>query len=424
MRQPPLPGATMRVIVAGAGIGGLAAALALTRAGARVQVLERAPALGEAGAGLQLAPNATRLLFAMGLEAELRRIAFAPASADIYDRASGRRLLSTPLGDHAVERWGSPYLQAHRADLHAVLLAACEAAGVRLRVASPVGRFEADTGGVRVQAGGETMTADMLVGADGVHSRVRTALIGETPARFTGQVAWRGLVAASDLPAGLIAEAATVWTSAGSHFVHYFVRGGTLVNFVGFTPARAWTEESWTTAAAPGEVARAFEGWPAPVQALVAAQARAEQNGWRSAVYDRPAHPGWASGRVALLGDAAHPMVPYLAQGAGMAIEDAEALRRHLGASADPALGLQAYARERYPRVRKVQAWAARNGAVFHLPGPLRRAAFAAAALGDASARLDWLYGYAPPAADASPCDGGASGGAPGDLSPDRPERP
>ncbi len=389
----------MRVIVAGAGIGGLAAALALARVGAEVLVLERAGSLGEAGAGLQLAPNATRLLFALGLETALRRIAFAPESADIYDRESGRRLLSTPLGAHAAARWGAPYLQAHRADLHALLLAACETAGVRLRVDSPVERVEADGDGVRLEIGGEAMSADVLVGADGVHSRVRAAVLGETPARFTGQIAWRGLVSAADLPPGLVAPAATVWTSTGSHFVHYFVRGGDLVNFVGFTPARAWAEESWTAAAAPGEIALAFFGWPEPVRALVEAQARAGEAGWRSAVHDRPARPGWAKGRIVLLGDAAHPMVPYLAQGAGMAIEDAEALARHLAHAPDPAQGLQAYARERYARVRKVQAWAARNGSVFHLPGPLRRAAFAAAALGDASARLDWLYGYRPSAA-------------------------
>ena len=386
----------MRVIVAGGGIGGLAAALSLAQRGANVTVLERAPAFAEVGAGLQLSANATRLLFRLGLEAQLRRIGFQPRSADIRDRADGDLLLTTPLGPAAEQRWGAPYLQAHRADLHGILLAAAEAAGVELRVDSPIGSFESGPDGVRLEAGGEALTADVLIGADGLHSRVRQALVGERPARFTGRIAWRGLVEARRLPPGLVAPAATVWTARGAHFVHYYVRGGELVNFVGFTPGRRPGTESWTETAAPGEMAQAFEGWPEPVRILIAEQRGG--CGWRSAVYDRASDPRWTRGRVALLGDAAHPMPPYLAQGAGMAIEDAEALARHLAGPLDPAAALTAYAAERYPRTRRVQAWAERNGAIFHLPGPLRRAAFAVARSGGGGAsRLDWLYGYRPP---------------------------
>ena len=399
----------MRVIVAGGGVGGLTAALALARRGADVEVLERADAFREVGAGLQLSPNATRLLFDLGLEADVRRIGFAPQSADIYDRAgwdheSGRRLLTTALGASAEARWGAPYLQAHRADLHGVLLGAVEAAGVALRVDSPVEAVEQTAQGVRVVAGGRDMLADVLVGADGVHSQVRSTVCGETPARFTGQVAWRGLVEAARLPIGLVAPTATVWTGRGAHFVHYYVRGGSLVNFVGFTPQARWSPESWTEAATSGAIAQAFAGWPEPVAALIRAQAEAGDSGWRSAVHDRAPSPDWVRGQVALLGDAAHPMPPYLAQGAGMAIEDAEALARRLTEGADPASSLKAYAAERVARVRRVQLWAQRNGAVFHLPGPLRRAAFAAAnALGDNEGRLDWLYGYRPPGHVAAP---------------------
>ena len=389
------------MVVAGGGIGGLAATLALARRGASVTVLERARAFAEVGAGLQLSPNATRLLFRLGLEAELRRIGFEPQSADIRDRTDGSLLLSTPLGPAAEQRWGAPYLQAHRADLHGVLLAAAQAASVDLRVDSPIEDFEAGPHGVRLRVRGEALTADVLVGADGIHSRVGAALRGERPARFTGQIAWRGLVEARRLPAGLIAPAATVWTARGAHFVHYYVRGGELVNFVGFTPGRRPSPESWTEPAAPGEIARAFDDWPGPVRTLIAEQQGG--CGWRSAVHDRPASADWTRGRVALLGDAAHPMPPYLAQGAGMAIEDAEALARHLAGSPDPSAALKAYAAERFPRTRRVQAWAERNGAVFHLPGPLRRAAFAAARSGGGGAnRLDWLYGYRPP--DAAEC--------------------
>ena len=388
----------MRVIVVGGGVGGLAAALALTRLGARVTLLERAKAFAEIGAGLQLAPNATRLLFRLGLEAELRRVAFEPRAAEIRDRADGRLLLSTPLGAQAQARWGAPYLQAHRADLHGVLLAAGEAAGVDLRVDTPVDHLVPEDDAVRIEAGGETFSTDVLIGADGVHSRIRAAVMAETPARFTGQIAWRGLVPARLLPPGLIAPAATVWTAPRRHFVHYYVRAGELVNFVGFTPERRWREESWTAPAEPGEIARAFAGWPAPVAALTEALARTDGPGWRSAVHDRPPRRGWARGRVALLGDAAHPMPPYLAQGAGMAIEDAEALARHLCGGAAPAAALADYAAERFERARKVQRWAARNATAFHLPGLARRAAFALAGRLGGESALDWLYGYAPPA--------------------------
>ncbi len=385
----------MKVIVAGGGIGGLAAALSLARRGAQVTVLERAAILSEVGAGLQLSPNATRLLFGLGLEDELRRIGFAPLSADIRDRADGRLLLSTPLAATAEARWGAPYLQAHRADLHAILLSAVQDAGMRLRVDSAIETFEHDGVNVQVQVGAERLQADVLVGADGIHSRVRSALLGERPARFTGQIAWRGLVEADRLPPGLVVPAATVWTSTGAHFVHYYVRAGAMVNFVGFTAGRRPSPESWSEPAAPGEIAQAFAGWPEPVRALIANQKGG--CGWRSAVHDRAPSPDWVRGRVALLGDAAHPMPPYLAQGAGMAIEDAEALARHLAGPLAPAEALQAYAAERFARTRRVQTWAQRNGAIFHLPGPLRRTAFAVARSGGGGAgRLDWLYGYDP----------------------------
>ena len=384
----------MRVIVAGGGVGGLTAALALARAGAKVSVLERAPAFTEIGAGLQLSPNATRLLFGLGLESALRRMAFRPQAAEVRDRADGRRLLVTPLGEAAEARWGAPYLQLHRADLVEVLLEAARAAEVVLRTACPLHGVAQDGERVRVEAGGETLDADVLVGADGIRSRVRAALYGETPARFTGQIAWRGLVEAERLPPGMIAPAATVWTGPGAHFVHYFVRGGRMVSFAGFTAGRRASPESWTEPAKPGEIAAAFHGWPEPVTALVTALADAP--GWRAAVHDRPPRRDWTQGRVALLGDAAHPMTPYLAQGAGMAVEDAEALARHLADGRPPAEALAGYARERQARTRRVQAWAQRNGAVFHLPTPLRRAAFAAARQGVAG-DLGWLYGYRPP---------------------------
>lgn len=405
----------MRVVVAGGGIGGACAALALARRGAKVLVLERAPAFTEVGAGVQLSPNATRILFRLELEAELRRMGFAPQAAEVRDRADGRLLLATPLGEAAEARWGAPYLQLHRADLLSILLTGAASAGVELRTASALEGFEARDAGVEVRAGSERFAGDVLVGADGVRSRVRGLLHGETPARFTGRIAWRGLVEADRLPAGLIAPVATVWTGPGAHFVHYFVRGGALVNFAGFTAGRHTRSESWTEPARPGEIASAFRGWPEPVQALLAAQAQARtqaeagEAGWRAAVHDRPPDDRWAVGRVALLGDAAHPMPPYLAQGAGMAVEDAEALARHLASARPLEQALAAYAAERSGRTRKVQAWARRNGSIFHLPALSRRIAFAVARhQGGGASRLDWLYGYDAPAFAAGQASPGA----------------
>jgi salicylate hydroxylase len=381
----------MHVLVAGGGIGGLAAALALAHDGHDVEVLERAQAFGEVGAGLQLAPNATRILHGWGLERPLARIAFAPEAVDVRDRADGALLHRTPLGAAAVERWGAPYLQVHRADLHAILLDAARAAGVAMRLSAAVSKVERAAAGVRLEAAGEVREANLLVGADGLHSGVRTALFGPTPARFIGETAWRGLVPADRLPPGLIAPCATVWTAPGSHFVHYPVRGGTLISFAGFTPQRAWREESWSAPAQPGEIAAAFAAWPAPVTGLIAAMEAAGSAGWRWAVHDRAPLSSWNKGRAVLLGDAAHPMPPFLAQGAGMAIEDAESLARHLRGSEDVEMRLSAYAAERRARTAKVRAWARRNGQVFHLPRLLRRAVFAAADIGPWG-DLDWLY--------------------------------
>lgn len=382
----------MRILVAGGGIGGLAAALALARDGHAVEVLERASAFGEVGAGLQLAPNATRILHRWGLDAALARIAFEPEAVEVRDHRTGRLLHRTPLGAAAVARWGAPYLQVHRADLHAVLLAAAGDAGATVRAGAEVTRVATAADQVRLQAAGEMREADLLVAADGLHSGVRAGLFGPMPARFVGEVAWRGLVPAERLSPGLIAPCATVWTAPGRHFVHYPVRRGELVSFVGFTPERAWREESWRAPAQPGQIAAAFAGWPAPVTSLIAAMEATGDPGWRWAVHDRPPPPAWVHGRVVLLGDAAHSMPPFLAQGAGMAIEDAETLARRLRLDADAPAALRAYAQERRTRTSKVQAGARRNGRVFHLPGPLRRAAFAAADLGPWG-DLDWLYG-------------------------------
>ena len=386
----------MHVALAGAGIGGLTAALALPE-DARITLLEQAGALREAGAGLQLSPNATRILIGLGLGDALTAIAFEPQAVEVRDAASERLLLAQPLGADARYRWGAPYLHVHRADLQDLLLWAVETRGrVKLNLRSRVaGLGQTDKAVTAVLEGGSRLKADALIGCDGLHSKVRAALWGTESTRFTGQTAWRGTVRTSSLPAGLIPPTASVWTGPGRHFVHYYVRGGARVNFVGVVERRTWTGESWNEPGDPAQLAADFKGWPQPVQAVIAAADEV----WRWALFERPPLPAWTKGRATLLGDAAHPMLPFLAQGAAMAIEDAAALGQALRQGPTIEQALQDYEAGRRPRTTRVQAASRRNAALFHLPPALARLAFGSAALlngfddSHGARRLDWLYG-------------------------------
>ncbi len=385
----------MHVVLAGAGIGGLTAALALPKT-SRVTLLEQAPALQEAGAGIQLSPNATRVLEGLGLGARLASVAFEPEATEVRDAATGRLLLRQPLGETARERWGAPYLHIHRADLQGLLLEAAlgmKQRELRLGARATLVHNLADAAVVEMADGG-SVEADVVVGCDGLRSAVRASLWGEGRPRFTGQIAWRGVVEARRLPPGLIAPIAGVWTGPGRHFVHYYVRGGELVNFVGVVERPGRGEESWTATGYPAELAYDFAGWPDPVQAILAAV----DTVWRWPLYDRPALPRWSKGHVSLLGDAAHPMLPFLAQGAAMAIEDAAALGRSFPRSPTTERALRLYESERRSRTARVQAASRRNAFIFHLPAPLGRAAFGAARIADrfdaaqGAGRFDWLY--------------------------------
>ena len=244
----------MRVILAGAGIGGLTAALALDP-GAETILLEQAPALVEIGAGLQLSPNATRVLARLGLEAGLAAIAFEPEANELRDAASGALILRQPLGPWARARWGAPYLHVHRADLQALLLDAVITRGrTSLRLGARVEGLESSGNGVRL-VGGEVIEAEAVVGCDGLHSAVRGAMFGADAPRFTGMTAWRGVVETARLPRGLIAPVTTVWAGRGRHFVHYYLRGGSLVNFVGVVERSGGATESWTEAGDKAELA-------------------------------------------------------------------------------------------------------------------------------------------------------------------------
>jgi salicylate hydroxylase len=375
----------MRIGVVGGGIGGLSAALALLRAGFDVHVYEQAPALGEAGAGVQISPNASRILHRLGLAEDLARTGVRPLAWQQRRWDDARTLLRTPLRGTIETAFGFPHYQVHRADLLAALAGALPAERVHVghrltRVAERGDRVEARF------ADGARAEVDVLVGADGIHSRLRRILFGPEDPRFTGCVAYRGLVPAERVRHLGLETTAQVWMGPGRHFVHYFVRGGRLVNFAAIVEQDAWTRESWTDRGEIADALAAFDGWHPQVRAII--EAVDETYVW--ALFDRTPLEGWSAGSVTLLGDACHAMLPFLAQGAAQAIEDGATLAACLaGAGADVAGALRRYERLRIPRTSRVQATSTANKARFHLPdGPAQRERDARMAAG----ATDWSY--------------------------------
>ncbi len=385
------------IAVVGAGVGGLAAGLALAQRGARVTVYEAAPALGEVGAGLQVGPNSVAVLEALGLRDAAESVASLPEAIELRDGLSGRRVARLPLGAACAARYGRPFWQFHRADLLAVLAQGAAEAGVALRTGATVAGVAEAPGGVRLDLGdGRSAQAEAVIGADGVRSGLRRAAFGGGAPRFAGHVAWRGLVPADRLPPGLFPNAACVSMGPGRHLVTYPLRGGTLWNFVAVEARAAWTAEGWTAPDDPAAPRRAFAGWSPEVTTLLGAV----EETFLWGLFDHPPLPAWVRGRVALLGDACHPMLPFLAQGAAMALEDAWVLGAALAAAPDLPAGLMAYEDRRKPRATRVQRAAARNGRIYHLASPLLRGAAhlglraaSSAAPGALLGRFDWLYG-------------------------------
>ena len=392
----------LQAVVAGGGIGGLAGALSLSRAGWDVRVLERAAAFSEVGAGIQLGPNVVRVLQSWGLGDALKAVAAFPDQLVVRSAATGHSLATMRLGQTIAQRYGAPYATVHRADLHAILLEAVQSTGAHLHLDRPIDSFSQNAQAVTIDAAGcAGIEADALIGADGVRSVVRAQLLGDGPAQFTGHVAYRALVRQSDLPQPLRTQSVTAWLGRRMHVVQYPVRSGEWLNLValveGPLPEGA---DLWDHAATAAGLQDALRGNCAELRELMRAPP-----GWRLwPLNGREPMQGpveHAVGRVALLGDAAHPMLPYLAQGAGMAIEDAEELGRVLAQANGPAKQaidvptlLQRFALNRWQRNARVQARARRNGVVFHAEGPLRWARDSALrVLGEKLLDMPWLYG-------------------------------
>ena len=381
------------VLIAGGGIGGVTTALACARQGFTVQVFEQSPEFTEVGAGIQLSPNCTRVLHDLGLESALRDIAFLPEGVEMRDWRSGRVLSARALGAAAVAQYGHPYYNVHRADFMKVLVqAALAEPGVQLHTNACVESVEQDAGGVLAQINGRSHRSAILVGADGIHSTVRAGMFGSAAPTFTGNVAWRMLVPAERLAPGMLRPVATAWWGPRKHFVHYFVRAGALVNCVCVVEERDWQVESWTQRGEHSELKDSFAGWNDTVQTLI--DNADPDSCYKWALFDRPPMRQWGAGRVTLLGDACHPTLPFMAQGAAMAIEDGAVLARCLAAAdGQPATALARYERLRRGRTARVQASSRRNAKVYHLSGVqawLRNLVAGRAA----SREMDRVFGY------------------------------
>jgi len=394
-----------KVQIAGGGIGGLAAALACAQAGHDVGLCERAAEVSEVGAGIQLGPNVVKLLYGWGLQPVLREVAAFPEQLHVRSATTGGQLSGLHLGDAFEQRYGAPYLTIHRADLHSVLLQAVHATGtVDLQFGGAITGFTQSEIAVEADfSNGLQTRSDLLVGADGGWSSVRKLLLDDGTPQPTGHLAYRAMVPQGDLPEHLRSDQVTAWLGPKLHVVQYPVRGGDWLNVVAIVHGRVQGDMShWDHSANSADLQRSLAQTCAPLRELVGAIAF-----WRLwPLSIRPPMRGaheHAQGRVALLGDAAHPMVPYLAQGAGMAIEDASALAWALSEPSgnnDP-MGnvptqLQRYAQARWQRNAQVQARAIKNGQIFHATGLMRWGRDAALRLlGENLLNMPWLYGGA-----------------------------
>lgn len=384
------------VVIAGAGIGGLTAALALAATGHRVVILEQAARLQEAGAGLQLSPNASRVLIRLGLRAPLAATAIVPDAVRMMSGPRGVDISRLPLPRNA----DAPYWVVHRADLQAALVAAVERhPDIELRLDTPFTAVSQQDDGLCVESGLVGVTrkdsAMALIGADGIWSRVRTVVCPDIVPRFSGSIAWRGTVEAERLAGTVSAREVQLWMGANAHLVVYPISGGRRINAVAITSGQ-WNEPGWSVPAEVADVRAQFDAvhWSGAARTIVGAV-----NEWRKwALFTVPDNIIWSRGRIALLGDAAHAMLPFAAQGAGMAIEDAAVLASCLAAQAnDTAAALERYASLRRPRVARVQRTARQNGRIYHLDGVLAAARdLAMRAIGSERllARQNWIYNW------------------------------
>jgi 2-polyprenyl-6-methoxyphenol hydroxylase-like FAD-dependent oxidoreductase len=384
----PLP-----LLISGGGIGGLAAAMVLAQDGHRVTLFEQAATFGEIGAGIQLGPNIFRMFDYLGLTEAINRVAFFPPGLGMNDVRTGEKVVRVPLGDVARATYGFPYGVIYRADLHQVFLDACRAQpNVTLRTSAKVESFKQSADGVTVQLeGGEVVEGSALIGADGMWSRIREAVVGDGKPRVSGHIAYRAVLKREDVPAHLWSDDVTLWGGEKTHLVHYPLRRGELFNLVAVFHSNKY-DEGWNTFGDTAELTERFAEACPQVKELLG-----KIETWKMWVLcDREPVKNWTDRRVTLLGDAAHPMLQYLAQGAGQAIEDAvvmrEALRHTRG---DLPQAFQKYQQARYLRTGRVQLTARFYGDIYHAAGvqrELRNQMFQSGTESAGFAGLKWMY--------------------------------
>jgi salicylate hydroxylase len=385
----------VRIGIIGAGIGGLSAAVALSQAGFSVDVYEQAQELTEVGGGINLGPNAVRVLSRLGLGSGLDRDGVRPLRTHQRRWQDGRTLQQAPVNPLCEQLYGAPHLTIHRRDLLAVIASGFPHERIHLdhRLAGFVEQPDA------VEAwfdNGARAEVDVLIGADGIHSTVRAQLFGNESPMFAGCVAYRGLVPIERIADLGLDRSSQSWVGPGAHFVHYFVSRGRLLNFVGWTEHDTWNREDWTDQAMVERALTAFAGWHPQVRRIIAAA----ETCFIWALFDRDPLPRWSVGRTTLLGDACHPMYPFMGQGAAQAIEDGATLTACLAAgAADPAAAVRRYEQLRLPRVSRLQAMSRANKLRFHMPdGPEQQARDAEwQRVSDrAPDTLRWLYDHDP----------------------------
>jgi salicylate hydroxylase len=386
---------TYRILIAGAGIGGLTAASCLMKAGHQVEVYEQAPQLGEIGAGIQISANAMHVLRDLGMEDSITRAGVQPGAYVFRLHDTGEVIQRFSLSEEHQRMHGAPYTQLHRADLHDILASAA----LRLdpdvvRLDHRVTGFAETASGVELHfANGTTARGDLLIGADGVKSVVRKQLFGDVPATYTGDAAWRIIVPTERLPKDLLEKVMSVFMGPEGHVVCYYLRGGALLNFVGCVETDEVSEESWTVKLPWDRFKARYAGWHPALQTIIDAADKDQCYLW--SLYNRPPIRDWSTKRVTLLGDAAHPTLPYLAQGAAMSIEDGAVLTRTLAMTGSISEALQIYQRNRIDRTARIVLQSSANRELFHLRSEAEiRARFAKKDEGEDRNR--WLYSYNP----------------------------
>jgi len=384
-----------KILIAGAGIGGLTAASCLMKAGYDVEVYEQAPELSEIGAGIQISANAMHVLNHLGLGEAIGKLSVRPGAYVFRLHDTCEVIDQFPLADDHERLHGAPYNQLHRADLHDLLAAKTREFNKDVvRLNSRVAGFEEGDAGVELLfADGSKARGDMLIGADGVKSAVRAQIAGADHAAYTGDAAWRLTLPTDQLPDNFMGQVMSVWMGPGRHVVCYYLRGGALLNFVGLVETEEISEESWT-AKFPWERLKAdFAGWHENIQTVIDRTAR--DSCFRWSLYYRPPVTTWSTRRATLLGDAVHATLPYLAQGAAMAIEDAAVLTRALQSTGYVADALPLYERNRIDRTSRIVKGADANRTLFHTRDQKKlRREFAVRDEG--ADRNAWLYSYNP----------------------------